>query len=61
MSMKLLNLIKHLMGQVTEYKHYAAKLRNDLLSDGVKFVSTCPVFAGPVLYNELLLGVAICR
>jgi len=32
--------------QVTEYKYSIPVLRNDPLSNGLQFVTTCPVFAG---------------
>jgi len=51
--MKRPTLIKQLMGyiiQVTEYKYSVPILRNDMLSDRVQFVLTCPVFTGPDTY-----------
>ena len=42
-----------IMMQVTECKNTPPVLRYDLKSDGVPFVPTCPVFAGPVTYNKL--------
>jgi len=51
MTMKFSTLIKQLMGfivLVTDHKYSIVVLRNDLLCDGVEFVPTCPVFAGPV-------------
>ena len=53
MIMQFSTHVKHLIGyliQVAECQYSSPEQRYDLLCDEVQFVTTCPIFADPVIY-----------